>query len=119
MRLVEALGADRIAATTTPAVIQEFVHVRSRRRPRADAVARARSYQVALAPLTVTTADHLAAGLALFARHDRLGSFDAVLAAVALDLDAELVSADVAFAHVEGLRHVIPDQAGVDRLLGA
>lgn len=119
VRLLEALGADRIAATTTPEVIQEFAHVRSRRRPRSDAVARARSYQVALAPLTVTTADHLAAGLALFGRQDRLGSFDAVLAAVALDLDAELVSADTAFAAVEGLRYVVPDQAGVDRLLRA
>ncbi len=100
-------------------IIREFAYIRSRIRPRSDAVARARPYQVALAPLTVTTADHLAAGLDLFARQDQLGPFDAVLAAVALDLDAELVSAGTAFADVEGLRHVVPDQARVDRLLGA
>jgi len=55
----------------------------------------------------------------LFARDERLGAFDAVLAASASDAGASaLVSADGAFAHVPGLTHVVPDEAGVRRLLG-
>lgn len=35
--LIAAVAADRIEATTTPEVIQEFVHIRARRRGRNDA----------------------------------------------------------------------------------
>ncbi|AGL26143.1 hypothetical protein J113_04715 [Mycobacterium tuberculosis CAS/NITR204] len=37
--LVAAIADERIAATTTAEVIQEFVHVRARRRDRSDAAA--------------------------------------------------------------------------------
>src|SRR5712692_6654561 len=43
-RLVSAIAARRVEATTTPEVIQEFAHVRARRRDRADAVAVAQRY---------------------------------------------------------------------------
>jgi uncharacterized protein len=94
-----------VRATTTVEVVQEFAHVRSRRRPRSDAVALARSYARLLAPLVVVEAADLDAGLRLFEEVPSLGAFDAVLAAVTRSRGADaLVSADRAFAAVPGLR---------------
>ena len=88
-RLVEAIGAGHVEATTTVEVIQELVHVRARRRSRADAARQGRSYAALLAPLIRPTPEDLTDGLALFEAHESLGAFDAVLAASALA--AELV----------------------------
>lgn len=101
--LVRSVAEGSLEATTTPEVIQEFAHVRSRRRSRADAVALAEDYANLLSPLAVVTAHHLAAGLGLWQQNPRLGAFDAVLAAVALDRGARLVSADSAFGAIERL----------------
>jgi len=107
-RLLTWHGEGRIEATTTVDVIQEFAHIRSRRRSRTDAVAVARNYAAAFS-LIVTTPDDLEHGLALFERHPALGAFDAVLAAVAIERDAEaLISADQAFASVPQLRWIDP-----------
>ncbi len=57
-----------------------------------------------LSPLQVTGPQHLSSGLRLWAETPSLGAFDAILASVALSLEAELVSADRAFADVPGLR---------------
>jgi predicted nucleic acid-binding protein len=108
--------ADRI--TTTVEVIQEFAHVRSRRHPRTNAVALARSFVELLSPLIQIRADDLELGLRLYERHESLGAFDAVLAAIALGLGVEaLVSGDVAFASVPKLRFVALDSAELDELL--
>jgi predicted nucleic acid-binding protein len=117
-RMIEAAAsrADRI--TTTIEVIQEFTHVRSRRYPRANAVSMARSYIDLLSPLIQIDADDLDLGLKLYERHESLGAFDAVLAAVALSLGAEaLVSGDAAFGSVPKLRFVSLDSAELDELL--
>lgn len=107
--LIGAARDGTVAATTTVEVVQELAHVRARRRGRADATAVARNYAALLAPLLVVDTDDLRAGLDLFERHDGLGAFDAVLAAVAIRRGADaLVSADGAFAGIEGLRHVDP-----------
>ena len=54
----------------------------------------------------------------LFEQFDGLRAFDAVLAASATSVGARtLVSADAAFADLPELRHVVPDVAGVARLL--
>lgn len=117
-RLLIAIGEGGIQATTTAEVIQEFVHVRARRSPRAEVVARARDFAQALSPLLTADEEALDRGLDLFARHEHLGSFDAVLAATALENEAEaLVSADGAFASVPRLRHVAPGTAEFERLL--
>ena len=56
-------------------------------------------------------------GLRLHARSERLGAFDAVLAATAGRANAAaIVSADTAFAEA-GMRHVVPDATGVAGLL--
>jgi hypothetical protein len=116
--LIAAIADGRLEASTTAEVIQEFAHVRARRRGREDAAALARDYGQLLAPLLTITADSLSAGLRLFEAAERLGAFDAVLAAAALAAAAAaVVSVDTAFAEVADLRHVIPDSQGVELLL--
>ena len=102
--LLSDARTSAVRAHTTPEVIQEFAHVRARRRSREDAVALAASFSALLGPLQVVTAQHLSAGLELWAQHPGIGSFDSALAAVAISLDADLVSADTGFASVTGLR---------------
>ncbi|MEB3021503.1 type II toxin-antitoxin system VapC family toxin [[Mycobacterium] crassicus] len=111
--LVAAIAAGRIEATTTPEVIQEFVHVRAQRRGRNDAAGLGRSYAELLAPLVIVSADHLDRGLATFETTPGVGAFDAVLAAVAKSAGATLVSADAAFSDIPDITHVVPDAAGV------
>jgi predicted nucleic acid-binding protein len=115
--LVSAIAAGQLAATTTVEVIQEFAHVRARRRGRTDATSLAGDYVELMTPLLTVTTEDLRAGFALFQRVESLGAFDAVLASAAIGASAALVSADAAFADVAGLAHVIPDVGGVRRLL--
>jgi predicted nucleic acid-binding protein len=116
--LLEAVMRGRFSASTTPEVIQEFVHVHSRRRGRQAAVRLGRRYAVGLAPLLTTEAQDLDRGSRLFEEHTELGAFDALLAAVALRAGAgALVSADRAFGSVKGLRFIEPLSADFDRLL--
>jgi uncharacterized protein len=116
--LLEAVAAGEIEATTTVEAIQEFVHVRYRRRGRTDAAALGRDYAQLLAPLLTISAKELRAGLALFEAVDRLGAFEAVLAAATIAAGADaLVSADRAFASVPGIVHVVPDAPGIAGLL--
>ncbi|HLM85183.1 MAG TPA: type II toxin-antitoxin system VapC family toxin [Solirubrobacteraceae bacterium] len=118
-RLIAAIADRQIEATTTVEAIQEFVHVRARRRDRTDAAMLGSDYVELLSPLLTVTAEHLRRGLSLFEGTQRLGAFDAVLAAAAIDVNANaLVSTDTAFAEAPDLPHVIPDAAGVIGLLG-
>ena len=109
--IVEAVEGGTLQATTTVEAIQEFVHVRARRRSRADAAALGRAFAMLLSPLIQPSEDHLVDGLRLFEREEALGAFDAVLAAAAIAAHAEaLVSADRSFDDVRGLRWI--DLAG-------
>jgi predicted nucleic acid-binding protein len=117
-RFMAAVRAGQVQATTTVEVIQDLVHVRSRRRPRAEVVRQARNFARFLTPLLRPTAEDLSHGLSLFQAHTELGAFDAVLAATAIGRGAEaLVSADRAFAAVGGLRHVDPASPEMAALL--
>lgn len=107
------MAEGRAHATTTVEVIQEFVHVRSRRRGRADAARLGRAFARLLGPLLHPGSEELAEGLDLFVAHEPLGPFDAVLAAATMAAGGTLVSADSAFAGVRGLRHVHPSSADV------
>jgi uncharacterized protein len=116
--LISAIAAGNVDATTSVEVIQEFVHVRARRRGRTDAASLGRDYVDLLAPLLTVSGSELRAGLALFEAGQRLGAFDAVLAAAAIAAGASaIVSADSSFADLPGLVHVVPDAAGVEQLL--
>lgn len=115
--LIGAIAAGRLSATTTVEVLQEFAHIRARRRDREDAARLARDYRDVLAPLLVVGEDDLQEGLRLYTRTDRLGAFDAVLAAAAGRAGAAaIVSADSAFAEA-GITRVVPDTRGVAQLL--
>ena len=119
-RLFEAVRGRQVEATTTVEVVQELVHVRGRRRPRAEAVRLGRALARALAPLLRPTSDDLGRGLSLFEAHPALGAFEAVLAAAAVARGAEaLVSADRAFAGIPGLVHLAPDAPELAALLGS
>jgi predicted nucleic acid-binding protein len=116
--LIGAIADREIEATTSVEAIQEFVHVRAKRRSRQDAAELGRDYADLLSPLLDVTRDDLRKGLALFERSKTLGAFDAILAAAALGRGVDaLVSADVDFSSVDGLAHVAPDATGVERLL--
>jgi predicted nucleic acid-binding protein len=116
-RLIKVVREHGVAVTTTAHVIEEFVHVRTRRFGRAKAAATGRDYAALLAPLLAVAADDVDHGLGLYERHERLGSFDAVLAATTLRAGHTLVSADRAFADVPGLRHVDPAAPELEELL--
>ncbi len=102
-----------MAATTTIEVIQEFTHVRARRRGRAEAVSLARDYVGLLTPLLQPSESDLATAMRLFLAHDTLGMFDAVLAAVTLSSShtTGLMSADKTFASIDDLSYLVP---GID-----
>jgi predicted nucleic acid-binding protein len=117
-RLLEAHRDGAVEAATTVEALQEFVHVRSRRRSRDDAAALAREYAQAL-HLIPTGPDDLERALDLFVQHPALGAFDAFLAAVAVGRHLEaLVSADRAFGSVATLRWIDPGSpAAMDALI--
>jgi hypothetical protein len=97
-----------VRASTTVEVVQEFAHVRSRRRPRAEAAARARDYARGLSPLVRPDEEDVVGGLDLFAGVSSLGPFDAVLAAAARRRGWALASADRSFGDVRGLAYLDP-----------
>lgn len=117
-RLLVAHGEGRVDGATTVEAIQEFAHIRARRRSRSDAVDAARAFASSLTMLMATPED-LDRGLGLFTDHPGLGSFDAVLAAVAMGHGAEaLVSADIGFAAIPGLRWIDPATPAIESILG-
>lgn len=117
--LIGAISEGTLQATTTIEVLQEFCHVRARRRDREDAARRTRDYLDLLAPLLTVGERDLSEGLRLYERSERLGAFDAVLAAAARGVNAAgLVSADTAFGDAD-VAHVVPDTDGVAALLRA
>lgn len=118
--LVRLLADGEARATTTPEVIQELLHVRARRRGRADAVRLARSFSTLLSPLLAVTGEDLEAGLVLY-EPSALGAFDAVLASTAMRSGCSLfLSADRAFTAVDGLPLSGPaEPAFLDRVRSA
>jgi len=119
-QLVRAIAGGTILATTTVEVIQEFAHVRARRRDGKDAAELARDHIELLSPLLIVEETDLREGLRLFEEGTGFGSLDAVLAAAAYAVGAEaVVSADTGFSGIPSVRHVVPDADGVRELLGA
>ena len=115
--LLELVRDDVVRATTTVEVIQEFAHVRGRRRPRSDAARRAKEYALGLSPLVRPDEDDLFEGLGLFETSRDVGPFDAVLGAVATRRRWSLASADRSFGQIRSLNWL--DPASSDFLLMA
>jgi predicted nucleic acid-binding protein len=109
--LLELVRDGEVRASTTVEVVQEFAHVRSRRRPRAEAAARAREYALGLSPLTRPEEADLLDGLNLFEMSGDLGPFDAVLVTTAKRRGWALASADRSFGQVAGLLLLDPASA--------
>lgn len=105
--LLEGHADGRLELTTTVEVLTAFLGLRETRASRADAAAATRNLTSALRPI-VTTRTDLERGLALLDAHPGLAPAQAILAAVALGHDADLVSADPALAAVPGLRVLHP-----------
>jgi uncharacterized protein len=119
-KLIRAIADGEVLATTTVEVIQEFTHVRARRRDRKDAAELARDYIELLSPLLVVEETDLREGLRLYEEGTDFGAFDAILAAAAHAAGADaLVSADAGFSGLPTVHHVIPDAAGIAQLLGS
>jgi predicted nucleic acid-binding protein len=117
--LFEAVRSGRIVASTTAEVIQEFVHVRTRRHGREEAVARGRDWLEGLSPLLPMDGRDLELALDLYRRHP-LDAFDSLLAATALRHEtAALVSADRAFGGIPGLTHIAPGTPAFDEFLAS
>lgn len=93
--IVRGIDQATIRATTTPEVLQEFMHVRSRRRTRENAQAWVERYAAMLSPLVVVGEHTILRAAQVFAERPSIGAFDAVLVAVLLEADdLELVTAD-------------------------
>jgi predicted nucleic acid-binding protein len=118
-QLIRAIADGTVLATTTIEVIQEFTHVRARRRDRKDAADLARDYIELLSPLLIVEETDLREGLRLYEEGTGFGAFDAVLAAATHAAGADaLVSADTGFSGLAAIHHVVPDADGVRQLLG-
>jgi predicted nucleic acid-binding protein len=114
--LISEAPAGRL--TTTAGVIQEFVHVRQRRRSRSDAVALARDFVDLFEPLLEVPDAAVRDALDLLVEHPKLGAFDSVLAAAAIRAGCSaLITTDAAFTGIRGCPVVVPDSVGIHRLV--
>lgn len=97
--LLEVALRGAVAARTTSQVIMEFAHVRGRRRDRQDAASLARDFSDLLGPLEIATASDASTALTLWQDNPQIGTFDALLIAVAVRTGAEfIVSEDAGLA---------------------
>lgn len=118
--LVELVGQRKVIATTTVEAIQEFTHVRARRKGREDAAALADRYATLFAPLLTSGEEDLRDGLDVYLAHEELGAFDAVLAATARRAGTDaIVSADRGFADLDGPTVLDPGAEGFLEAVGA
>ena len=99
--LMDAVLRGTISARTTSQVIMEFAHVRGQRRHRKDAASLARDFSDLLGPLEPTTAPDVSTAVTLWQDNPQIGTFDALLLAVAVRTGAEaIVSEDAGLARV-------------------
>lgn len=99
--LIEAVLRGDLTARTTSQVIMEFAHIRGRRRDRQDAVSLARDFSHLFGPLEPTTAPDVVTALTLWHDNPQIGTFDALLLAVAVRTGAEaVVTEDAGLARV-------------------
>lgn len=102
MALMTAIGEQRVIARTTTQVIAEFAHVRGRRRDRSDASSLAEDYISLLGPLETVGEADISNALRIWQAAPGVGTFDALLIAVAARLDVDaLVTEDRALRAVE------------------
>jgi uncharacterized protein len=109
--LLSAIAHGKVTSHLTDIVLAEFLHVRARRVGRTAAAQMGQDFVDAVTSVLPITDQTRARAFSLFASSSRLGSNDALIAAVALENDLSLVSADQDFREVPQLRLVRPDSA--------
>lgn len=115
--LIEAAANGIVVARTTGQVIVEFAHVRGRRRDRDDAASLAQAFTDLLGPLEVIATADVTSALRLWRSHQEIGSFHALLLAVAMRTGAEaVVSEDAGLARV-GIVPVLTAAEAVQRFV--
>ena len=107
--LLSAIAHGQVTAHLTDIVLTEFLYVRARRVGRPAAAQMARDLVDAVTSVLPVTNQTRARAFDLFASSSRIGSNDALIAAVALENGLALVSADQDFREVAGLRLMPPD----------
>jgi predicted nucleic acid-binding protein len=112
VRLLHAIGDGAVIGETSTLVVQELVHQRLRRvGDRRQAAARGQDVR-SMCRVHAVDDDDLDRALSLFGQHDDIDAADALHAAVALRHAADhFVSADRAFADIEGLTWLAPPGA--------
>jgi len=99
--------ADACKLRITPRVLEEFAHLHGRRASDRTSVREyCEKWSAMLGPLEFPSEEDLAMALEMWATQPRLDFADALLAAQAIRLGCPLVSADRAFAAVDGLQWI-------------
>ena len=99
-------------------VLAELLHARARRSSRTEAAHLAGEFVAvvdAVVPLTDASRRH---AIALFADGRRISSNDAMIAAVAFEHGAVLITADQDFEAVTGLNWLTPDSPDLKSVIG-
>ena len=116
-RILASIGTTTQPIAVTDTVIAEFVHARSRRSSRQEAVALAAEFVAAVDVVVPLNDASRRRALALYAATSRISINDALIAAAALEANAVLVSADADFEEVAGLEWLRPTSAELEGLL--
>lgn len=109
--LLTAIANGEVDAHLTDVVVAEFLHIRASRTTRADAAALTGEMVALVGSVLAPTPTARQSALQIFAGSSRLSSNDCLIAAVALDNQLDLVSADQDFADLVTLRVLSPLQA--------
>lgn len=95
LALVAGIADGSIRATTTPEVLQEFLHVHARRHSRREALVTCHDFADLLSPLITVDEATIRRAALEFESRPTIGAFDAVLVALVLEAeDLELVTAN-------------------------
>lgn len=111
------MSLSRLRACETDSVLAEFPRARARRTSRAHAAHPTAKIIEIVDEVLPPNPQVRAHALDVFGSTQRLTSNDAIIAATALHHNLVLVTADLDFGEVPGLRVIAPDSADVQSLL--
>jgi hypothetical protein len=110
--LLAAAGDGRIDAVTSVEVLQEILYVRARRTNASDAAEAVLAAAELVGEVLPVTKEDVLLGCRLYEKHERLGSRDAIHAAVMQNNNLHLVaSLDQDFDVLKEIRRLGPEEA--------
>ena len=108
-RAIEEVAAGDLAAVTSSEVVQEILHVLSRRHLTREAVRLARSAAEVVAGVLPVRREEVALACELIERHSEISVRDAIhVATMQLNGISEIMTADRHFSAIEGVRRIDP-----------